>query len=143
MIDIDGIGESLRLRIETDVADFCLVRYEGDERDEVINNMPYCDVRFSRMEPEIRAGSEYYVRGIYTVTVMAFDFTSRRVAVTLRNSLVRLAMNGVKTNPRFDTDLETSVLGPAEFADATDDETKSFVAFATFQVDVFVFVDPL
>lgn len=143
MIDIDGIGESLRLRIETDVGDFQLVRYEGDERDEMITNMPYCDVRFFRMEPEIRAGSEYVVDGTYIVTVMAFALTSRKDAVTLRNGLVKLAMESVKANPRFDTDLETSILGVAEFVDAKDDESGAFVAFATFQVNVIVFVDPL
>ena len=143
MIDIDGIGESLRLRIETDVCDFKVVKYEGDERDENFANMPYCDVRFSTMEPEIRAGSEYYVEGIYVVTVIAFDLTSRREAVTLRNSLVTLAMNGVKANPRFDTDLDTSRLGRAEFVDAKDDETGAFVAIASFQVVTFSYVNPL
>jgi len=143
MIDIGGIGESLRTRIDTDVTDFNTVRYEGDERDETINNMPYCDVRMLRMLPEVRAGSEYVIEGTYVVTVMAFDFTSRNEAVTLRDALVTLAMNSVKDNPRFDTDLETSFLGPAEFADAKDDETGAFVALATFQVNVIVFVDAL
>lgn len=143
MFDIDGVGDSLRQRIETDVTAFKLVRHEGDERDETIHNMPYCDVRFFRMEPEVRAGGEYYIQGTYVVTVMAFDFTSRREAVTLRNTLVKSAMEGIKAAPRFDTDLETSTLGTAEFADAQDDETKAFVALATFLVNVFVFVDPL
>ncbi len=143
MIDIDGIGESLRLRIETDVSDFNLVTYEMDERDEVITNMPLCDVTFTLMDPEIRAGSEYYVEGVYVVTVEAFDFTSRREAVTLRNSLVKLAMESVKANPRFDTDLDTSRLGRAEFVDAKDDETGAFVAIASFQVVTFSYVNPL
>lgn len=143
MIDIDGIGESLRQRIETDATDFKLVRYEMDERDEIITNMPLCDVRFFRMEPDVRAGQEYVVEATYIVTVEAFDFTSRREAVTLRNALVSAAMNGIRANPRFDTDLESSVLGTAEFVDAKDDDTGAFVALATFQVNVIVFLDAL
>lgn len=143
MIDIDGIGESLRTRIELDVTDFNRVTYEMDERDDTIMNMPLADVRFVRMDPEVRAGNDYVVEASYIVTVEAFDFTSRREAATLRNGLVKTAMLGVKDNPRFDTDLESSFLGPAEFVDAKDDDTGAFVAMATFQVNVIVFVDAL
>lgn len=143
MIDYDGIGESLRTLIETEVTDFQMVRYEGDERDENFSNMPYCDVVMFRMDPEIRAGSEYVVSATYICSVMALDLSSHKEAVTIRNGLVKLAQEAVKANPRFDTDLETSKLGPAEFANAKDDDTGAFMAIATFEVDVLVFVDPL
>lgn len=143
MIDIDGIGESLRALLETDVTDFKRVNYEGDERDEHFANMPYGDVIFLRMDPEQRAGNDYVVSATYQVVVMALGLSSHRQAATIRNGLVRSAMNSVRGNIRFDTDIETSKLGPAEFANAKDDDTGAFMALATFEVDVLVFVDPL
>jgi len=140
MIDYNGIGESLRTLIETNVTALELVRYEGDERDVGIHNMPYCDVVLQRSDPELRAGNEYVVSATYVCTLIAFDFTSHNEAATLRNSLVKLAQDAIRANPGFDTDLETSQLGPAEFANARDDESKSFVAMAEFEVDVLVFV---
>jgi hypothetical protein len=143
MIDIDGIGESLRLLIETNVTDFKMVRYEGDERDENMSNMPYCDVQIRKIDPEVRAGNDYEVSATYIVTVIALDLSSHREAATIRNGLVKLAMNTVRNNQRFDTDLETSKLGPAEFVSAKDEASNAFLALATFEVDVLVFVDSL
>ena len=143
MIDIDGIGESLRALIEANVMDFEMVRYEGDERDENFANMPYCDITILRMDPEIRAGSDYVVSATYMVTVISLDLSSHREAATIRNGLIKLSQETIKANPHFDTDLETSKLGPAEFANAKDDDTGAFMALATFEVDVLVFVDPL
>ena len=141
MIDYDGIGESLRTLIETNVTDFQMVRYEGDERDENFSNMPYADVVLLRGDPEIRAGNDYVVSATYIVSVMALDLSSHTEAATIRNGLVKLSQLTIKANPRFDTDLETSKLGPTEFANAKDDETGAFMALATFEVDVLVFVD--
>ena len=143
MIDIDGIAESLRTLLETSVTDFKMVRYEGDERDENFANMPYADVTMLRMDPEIRAGSEYVVSATYVVTIIALDLSSRREAATIRNGLIKASQEAVKANPKFDTDLETSKIGPSEFANAKDDESGAFMALATFEVDVLVFVDPL
>ena len=143
MIDIDGIGESLRLLIENNVTDFKMVRYEGDERDENMVNMPYCDIQINKITPEIRAGSEYVVNATYLVTVIALDLSSHREAATIRNGLVKLSMNTIKANPRFDTDLETTTLGVAEFVSAKDEASNAFLALATFEVDVLVFVNPL
>jgi hypothetical protein len=143
MIDYDGIGESLRTLIETNVTDFKMVRYEGDERDENFSNMPYCDVVLLNADFEIRAGSEYVVTATYICSVMALDLSSHKEAATIRNGLVKSSQETVKANPRFDTDLETSKLGPTQFANAKDDDTGAFMALATFEVDVLVFVDPL
>lgn len=143
MIDIDGIGESLRLLIETNVTDFKMVRYEGDERDENMVNMPYCDVQINKIDPEVRAGNDYEVSATYMVTVIALDLSSHREAATIRNGLVKLAMLTIKENSRFDTDLEASKLGPAEFVSAKDEASNSFLALATFEVDVLVFVNAL
>lgn len=143
MIDIDGIGESLRTLIETNQTDFQMVRYEGDERDQNFSNMPYCDINLLRMDPDIRAGNDYVVSATYIVTVIAFDFTSHKEAATIRNVLVKDAQNTIRQNSKFDTDLETSKIGPSEFANAKDDESKAFMAVATFEVDVLVFVGPI
>lgn len=141
MIDINGIGESLRLLLETNVTDFKKVNHEGDERDENFANMPYADVVFKEMQPEVKAGNDYVVSATYIVTVMALDLSSHNEAATIRNSLVKLSMTTVQQNAHFDTDLETSKLGPAEFLNAKDEETGAFMAVATFEVDVLVFVD--
>jgi len=141
MIDYDGIGESLRTLIETNVTDFKLVRYEGDERDENFMNMPYADVVLLRTDYDIRAGNDYVVSCTYIVTVLAQDLSSHKEAATIRNGLVKLSQRAVKDNPHFDTDLETSKLGPTEFANAKDADTGAFMALATFEVDVLVFVD--
>lgn len=143
MIDYDGIGESLRTLIEDNVAGFQMVRFEGDERDENFSNMPYCDVVMQRADPEIRAGSEYVVSATYVCTVIALDLSSHKEAATLRNDLVKSSQEAIKANPHFNVDLETSKLGPVEFLNAKDDDTGAFMALATFEVDVLVFVDPL
>lgn len=141
MIDYDGIGESLRTLIETEVSDFKMVRYEGDERDENFTNMPYCDVVVKDSIPEVKAGNDYYVTTTYLCTVMALDLSSHKEAAKLRTGLLKLSQRAVKDNPRFDTDLETSILGPVNFANAKDDETGAFMAIATFEVVALVFVD--
>lgn len=141
MIDYNGIGESLRLLIETEVTDFKLVNHEGDERDENFANMPYCNVELKEMDPQVKAGNDYAVSGTYIVTVMALDLSSHKEAATLRNSLVRLAQIAVQQNAHFDTDLETSKLGPGEFLNVKDEDTGAFMALASFEVDVLVFVD--
>lgn len=143
MIDYDGIGESLRTLIETNVTDFKMVRYEGDERDENFSNMPYADVVLLRADPDVRAGNDYVVSATYIVSVMALDLSSHKEAATIRNGLVKLSQETIRVNNKFDTDLETSKLGPTEFANAKDDDTGAFMALATFEVDVLVFVDPL
>jgi hypothetical protein len=143
MIDIQGIGESLRILLETNEAEFKMVRFQGDERDVNFANMPYSNIDISRMEPEIRAGSEYVVEGTYIVTVIALDLSSHNEAATIRNRLVKSSMEIIKANPRFYTDLESSILGPAQFADAKDEDTGMFMALATFEVGVIVFVNPL
>jgi len=141
MIDYDGIGESLRTLIENNVTDFKMVRYEGDERDENFANMPYGDIVLLRADPEVRAGNDYVVTASYLVTVQSLDLSSHKEAATIRNGLVKLSQETVKANPRFDTDLETSMLGETQFANAKDNDTGAFMALATFQVDVIVFVD--
>lgn len=141
MIDYDGIGESLRTLIETNVTDFKKVNYEGDERDENMANMPYADIVLLTGDNDIRAGNDYVVTVTYIVSVMALDLSSHKEAATIRNGLVRLSQRAVKDNPRFDTDLESSKLGPMQFANAKDDDTGAFMALATFEVDVLVFVD--
>jgi len=143
MIDIQGIGESLRTLLELNETEFKMVRFQGDERDVNFSNMPYVNIDISRIEPEIRAGSEYVVDGTYIVTVMGLDLSSHNEAATIRNRLVKSAMEIIKANPRFDTDLETSILGNGQFADAKDEDSGSFIALATFEVVVRVFVNPL
>ncbi len=141
MIDYTGIGESLRTLLDTNIAELKMVRFEGDERDENFANMPYCNIELKEVDPQIRAGNDYFVSGTYIVTVIALDLSSHNEAATLRNSLVKLAQETIQANSKFDTDLETSKLGPGEFLNAKDEDTGAFMALASFEVDVLVFVD--
>ncbi len=139
--DFDAVGQALADLIEAGVAGYELVAYEMDEIDDNFGNMATCDVILDTQVPEVRAGQDYYNTITFSLEIVAFDLSKRSEAATLRNGLVRSTIDIIRGSPRFHADIESTIIGPAEFAQASDEDNGAFVAGAKMSIIVTAFAD--
>jgi hypothetical protein len=140
MIDYTGVGTQLAT-VLAGVEGVNRAEYEVNEIDIRFSEMPILDVRLSDTDNEVRAGQDYVTELTLQCDLYAFDLSSIREAVTLRDSILKASQDAVRANPRFHGDLESSVIGPVEFTTSKDEGTGEFVAVASFQVVAIVFTD--
>lgn len=142
MIDYDGVGEQIRLRIANTVTAFGKnVYYEADERDYAFHNMPLCDVVLEADELELRAGQDYLSNAIYEITIACFNMGTYNEASLQRSTLLKATQNALRASPLIHVDLESIVLGAVAFSKAKDEKTGAWVASASLKLRCIAFVD--
>lgn len=140
-IDFNQIQDDLVSLIQSNVSGAELVKKEADERDYAYSNMPLVDVRLTDMDPDVRAGRDYYVTIIFEVQVTVFDLSGFDEAATLRQTILGEVIEAIRQNANFSSSIETSKIGPGTFSSSKDENTGSFMAAATVQIAVEAFVD--
>ncbi len=140
MLSYTEIGEGLAV-IMTRVVGVKLAGYEIDERDINFSNMPLIDVRLVTFDPEVRVGQDYFTDLVIQVDIYSYDLSSNREAAIVRDTVLKAAQNGVRENPSWHVELESSILGQGELLTAKDEGTGGFEARATFQVIAKAFTD--
>lgn len=140
-LDFNQIEDDLVSLLQTEVSAAQLVKKECDDRDYAFHNFPLIDVRLTDMDPQVRAGRDYYVFLTFEVQVSVHDLSGFDEAATLRNTVLTSAIDAVRNNANFSASVETSIIGAGTFDNAKDDETGQFMAAGTFQVVAQAFVD--
>ena len=140
-INFNTVQSDLVNLLTTEVTAAQLVKKECDERDYAFHNMPLIDVRLNRSEPEVRSGRDYYVFITFEVQITAHDLSGYDEAATLRDTLMSSAIDAVRNNASFSSEIETSRVGAVEFNNAKDDNTGAFMAAAAFEVITESYVD--
>lgn len=142
--DFDQIGKDLATVIRDNVSGFEQVSFETDETDALFGNMPLCSISIDETVPEIRAGQDYYIVMGFAIVIEAFDLSERPETVTVRNDLVKATIETITANPRFQGDVETTIVGRIDFVtgeEGDDEGGSSFIAAARIEVAVTAFAD--
>ena len=140
-VSFNTIQSDLVTLLSNNVSGAKLVKKEADERDYAFHAMPLIDVRLSNSNNEVRAGRDYYVFVTFEVQVTAHDLSGYDEAATLRDTILADAIDTVRNNASFSSEIETSRVGVVEFSNAKDDDTGAFMAAVTFEVITESFVD--
>jgi hypothetical protein len=120
---------------------------EAMERDMLLDNSPFVNVRLVEEDWEmVSLPNGYYSKMLFEVDVVAFHFTKYGDAATLRDQLVGVIKDVLRTtaNRRFHASLSTSMLvGRTKFGALVPPHGGGHVALATFQVRCEADIDAL
>lgn len=109
---------------------FKQVLRNASDRDFVYDNMPLLDIRFKTVEPQPITNATYYTTGVIEAEVVAYSLISREEAAKLRGELVNALQRFVKDNPRWSSQLETTIIGRVDFGTGESKAEGAFVAGA-------------
>jgi hypothetical protein len=120
---------------------------EAMDRDLLLGNMPFTNVRLDKALMEIRSlPNGYYGYLLFKIDVGTFDLSEFKKAAIVRNRILREAQLYLQANRKFGASVETSSIGPEiEFLAGTVEDgelTKGHIATATFDFVVEVFIEP-
>jgi len=145
--DYAGIQEALRALLEatTYSVDVLNVISEAMERDIDYSKMPLINVRLTSTAVELKSISDTYHNIIVMdVDIICFDLSLFKNAATLRDTILKEAIDAVRSNKDFHVDLETSFIGPEiSFQAGAPEGNNGHVASATFSVMAECHVDAL
>ena len=120
---------------------------EAMDRDLMLGNMPFINIRLAEADIEIRSlPNGYYAYLSFKIDVVAFDFTEYKKAAIVRDRLMKEVQTVIQGNRAFSANVQTSSVGPkvtfsAGIADE-DEDSRGHIAAATFEVVVEVSVEP-
>ena len=100
---VDGDGNAAD-RVDTEELDL----HRG------LNKRRHLNVRLVGSDDKVRVGQQYYVTITYEIDVAAYDLSSYRTAVIVRNDLVRSTKEVLRENAKFSAEndsLRTTVTG--------------------------------
>lgn len=140
-IDYDTILDDMVNLISANVPGFKKAMKDANDRDFVVSNMPFCDVRMKRVIPDNTGQQNYYSTVVVEVEVATFDLSSRQEAAKLRNDLTNAVQRLFQTNSRFGAAVDATQVGPAEFETGESEKEGAFVAGAVLQFNVFVYAN--
>jgi len=120
---------------------------EAMDRDQLLGNMPFINIRLPSAQIELRSlPNGYYAYLLFNIDVVAFDFTEFKKAAIVRDRLLKEVQTRLQSNRQFSASVETSKIGPRiEFAAGIAEEqetTSGHIALATFDFIVEAFIEP-
>ena len=150
MINYTAIQDDLKTILEagtyTDVPKEIFI--EGMEREMLLGNMPFINIRLVSAVLEIRSlPNGYYGVVLFKIDVVSFNLKSFQEAAITRDRLLRETQLVIQSNRQFSAGVETSRVGPGvEFsvgiAESGEGQFQGHVASATTDVIVEVFIEP-
>lgn len=116
---------------------------EAMERDMSFDNMPMFNIRLIEGEVEVRSlPNGYYIVINFEIDVIAFDFTEYKNAANIRDDLLQIAMDSIRSQPQFSGTLNDSMIGPQlQFSAGAPEGAGGHVAAVTFQVTATAYVE--
>ena len=120
---------------------------EAMERDMMLGNMPFINVRMDSANLEVRSLPNGYMGYIlFKIDVVCFDLTEYKKASIVRDRLLKEVQLRLQSNRQFSAGVETSQVGPrVEFSAGIAEENdlvRGHVAAAAFDFVVTVFIEP-
>lgn len=140
-INYDQILDDLVTLIQANVAGLNFVGKDIQDIDYNKGNVPFCDVSLLSINPAIRAGQDYYTEIVIQLIIYNTDLHSRSQAAMIRNNLVSEVQDTIRRNPRFSSNIESTILGVVDLAIGESEEQGWTAAAANMQISVFVFTD--
>lgn len=142
---INTVETQLRAGTYTDTIKEYLV--EGMERDFLLGNMPFINIRLDggNIQPRSLPNGYYALVGL-KIDIASFDFSLFKKAAIQRNRILQEVQLQLQTNRTFGGAVETSSIGPqVEFSsgivEGDDNTVRGHIASATFDLVVEVFVE--
>lgn len=138
-VDYDQIADDVVSLLTTYVPSFKLVKKNMSSRDVEMSNMPFCDVRVSRVLPEVSAGNNYYVGVVLELEIGAIDLSGKAPTSTIVLDLLNAAHRAFIEHPRYGATWDASILGPVEIIPESEENVKdgAFMSAAIAQVTVY------
>jgi len=149
MIDYTGITDGIQTILQAGTYTDSIKEYliEGMDRDMVLENMPFINVRMIGAAFEIRSlPNGYYAYLTFAIDVTTFDLSVYKKAAIVRNRILREVQLQLQSNRKFVASVETSTIGPRiAFSAGTaedNDIVRGHVASATFDFVVEAYIEP-
>ena len=120
---------------------FKKVFVNASERDFNYDNMSLLDIRIKQADPEAITNATYYTDITLEGEVCAYSFQSREEAAKLRGELVNALQRFVKDNPRFSSQLETTIIGRVDFGTGESKAEGAFVAGAVLEFHLKIYTE--
>lgn len=141
-LNYEAIVEDLRTVLST-VSGVKKIFVEAANHDITLDNMPLFNIRMVQAEEEIvNIPNTYYEFINIEVDVVAYDLTNFKEASIIRNGLLKLAKEAVRSNRVFNSQLETSRTAPTtRFGALSPEGAGGHAAVATFTVRCEAYVE--
>ena len=149
MIEYNQIQEDLQTLLSNGTFTDTIKEFfiEGMERDFMLGNMPFINIRLGSANLDlISIPNGYYGTINFKIDIAAMDFTAFSKAAIVRDRIMKEAQSLIQANRAFSANIQTSTVGPgvefsAGIAELNDVE-KGHIASATFDVVVEAYVEP-
>lgn len=138
-VDYDQLLDDVVSLLQTHAPGFKLVKKNMSSKDVNTSRMPFCDVRLSRVLPEVSAGNNYYVGIVVELEIGASDLSSKGATSTIVLDLLNVAQRAFVEHPRFSATWDASILGPVDIIPESEENVKdgAFMSGAIAQVMIF------
>lgn len=133
-VEYDQIQDDLVAYMKLATSGFQFITRDAGDVDFNFANFPILDIRMLNIQPEVRAGNQYYVQTVLEFEVAAVDFSSRLEAAKIRNQLMNEVHAAIQQNRRFSSFIDATIIGPVEFEIVEDEKQGAFVASAVGQL---------
>lgn len=133
-VEYDQIQDDLVSYLQGATSGFALITRDTGDVQFNFANFPILDIRMLNIQPEVRAGNQYYVQTVLEFEVAVVDFSSRLEAAKIRNQLMNEVHAAIQANRRFSSFIDATIIGPVEFEIVEDEKQGAFVASAVGQL---------
>lgn len=120
---------------------------EAMERDMLLGNMPFINIRMTNANLQIRSlPNGYYGMVAFEIDVVTFDLSEFKKAAIVRDRILKEVQLRLQANRQFSAGVETSTIGPRVIfgagTAAEGDLQMGHIASATFDFVVEVYIEP-